>query len=118
LPWIFSGFLEFVAGFGIGLYTFRVLYWVVGISGLAAVYLWMCAPAARVRGIGWCCGASLSRLLPIIEIKKEFSDFFNDPKREYGLTCVQTVVFSIIAMSGWVLGAILIAAVSGLTQKP
>jgi hypothetical protein len=32
----------------------------------------------------WCCGASLSGLLPVIEINKEFTEFFNDPKRERG----------------------------------
>jgi hypothetical protein len=115
-PWIFSGFLRFVAGFGIGDYTFRVLYWVVGITAAGAAYLWTCVPAARAHGLVWCSGASLNRLLPVIEINKEFSDFFDDPNR-VRLTARQSVVFSVIAMVGWVLGAILIAAISGLTQK-
>jgi len=116
-PWVFSGFLEYVAGFGIGLYTFRVLYWVIAITAIGAIYLYYFAPAARVHGFTWCCGATLSRLLPVVEINKEFSDFFNDPKREK-LTARQAVAFSVVGMLGWVLGAILIAAVSGLTQKP
>jgi hypothetical protein len=33
-------------------------------------------------GPSWCFRASLSRLLPVLEINKEFSEFFNDPKRE------------------------------------
>jgi uncharacterized protein YjbI with pentapeptide repeats len=117
--YIWSGALQFVAGFGIGSYTFRVLYWVIGISLLGAFYL-----KARVKGVRdgghgffWCFGASLSRLLPVIEINKEFSDFFNDPKRER-LTGWQTAIFSIMAIIGFVLGAILVAAVSGLTQNP
>jgi len=116
-PWIVAGFLQYVAGFGIGDYTFRVLYWVIGISLAGAVYLWQCVPAAHARGPMWCFGASLSRLLPVIEINQEFSDFFNDPDRTH-LTGRQSFVFSAIGMVGWVLGAILIAAVSGLTQKP
>jgi hypothetical protein len=109
-------FLEFVAGFGIGGYTFRVVYWVAGISLLGAVYLWYRVKEARKRGRLWCFGASLSRLLPVVEINKEFSDFFNDPLRDR-LTGRQTAIFSGIAMLGWLLGAILVAAVAGLTQK-
>jgi len=112
-----TGFLQYVAGFGIGDYTFRVLYWVIGISIAGALYLWACVPRASAHGPIWCFGASLSRLLPVIEINKEFSDFFNDPDRKR-LTGRQSFVFSVIGMAGWVLGAILVAAVSGLTQKP
>jgi len=116
-PWTFAGFLQYVAGFGIGDYTFRVVYWVIGISLAGAAYLWTSVAPARANGPVWCLGASLSRLVPIIEINKEFSDFFNDPKRER-LTGLQSFVFSAIGIVGWVLGAILVAAVSGLTQKP
>jgi hypothetical protein len=69
------------------------------------------------HGFICCLGASLSRLLPVIEINKEFSDFFNDPKRER-LTGFQSAVFSIVGIIGFVLGAVLVAAVSGLTQNP
>jgi hypothetical protein len=55
--------------------------------------------------------------LPVIEINKEFTDFFNDPKRER-LTGWQSGIFSVIAIIGFVLGAVLVAAVSGLTQNP
>ena len=34
------------------------------------------------HGFVWCFGASLARLLPVIEINKEFTAFFDDPKRE------------------------------------
>jgi hypothetical protein len=115
--WVGAGLLGSVAGFGIGGYTFRVLYWVVGISLLGALYL-RCAKGVRESGHGfvWCFGASLTRLLPIIEINKEFTDFFNDPKRER-LTGFQTFFFSVVGVVGWFLAAILIAAVFGLTGK-
>jgi hypothetical protein len=112
---VLCGALQYVAGFGIGTYTFRVLYWVVGISFLGAALLWMTVPAATQHGPIWCFGASLSRLLLVIEINKEFSAFFDDPKRER-LTGWQSFIFSVIGMVGFVLGAILLAAVSGLTQ--
>lgn len=117
VAWLTAIFLEYVAGFGIGDYTFRVLWWVAGISILGAIYLRYAVPAAREKGEAWCFGASLSRLLPVIEINKEFTDFFNDPKRER-MTGFQSAVFSVIGMLGWLLGAILVAAVAGLTQKP
>jgi len=81
--------------------------------------LWRFVPAARIghRGFVWCCGASLSRLLPVVEINKEFTDFFNDPDRTQ-LNGWQAVAFSALGMIGWALGAILLAAVSGLTQNP
>jgi hypothetical protein len=54
--------------------------------------------------------------LPVVEIKKDFSDFFNDPKRN-GLTKREDFAFSALGVLGWLFGAILIAAVSGLTGK-
>jgi hypothetical protein len=116
LGWVLSGAVQYVAGFGIGTYTFRVLYWVIGISFLGAALLWMTVPAAKQHGPIWCFGASLARLLPVIEINKEFSAFFDDPKRER-LTGWQSFIFSAIGIVGFVLGAILIAAVSGLTPR-
>jgi hypothetical protein len=114
--WISSGFLRYVAGFGIGNYTFVVLIWVVGITALGGQYLWRCVPRASRHGRIWCLGATLNRLLPVIEINKEFTEFFNDPRREK-LTHRESFAFSLIGIVGWVLGAILIAAVSGLTAK-
>src|SRR5258708_9385874 len=81
------------------------------------LYLWKYVPAARIRGPFWCFSASLARLFPVIEINKEFSDFFDDPNRTR-LTARESLAFNVIGISGWVLGAILIAAISGLTQKP
>jgi uncharacterized protein YjbI with pentapeptide repeats len=118
VSWVLSGAVQYVAGFGIGTYTFRVLYWVIGISLLGALYL-----RTRVKGVRdgqhgfvWCFGASLARLLPVIEVNKEFTDFFDDPERKR-LTGWQSFIFSAMGMVGFVLGAILLAAVSGLTQS-
>ena len=68
------------------------------------------------HGFVWCFGASLARLLPVIEINKEFTAFFDDPKRER-LTGWQSFIFNAMGIVGFVLGAILLAAVSGLTQS-
>jgi hypothetical protein len=118
LAYVWSGFLQYVAGFGIGAYTFRVLNWVLVITVFGALYLKESVKGVRdeKHGFIWCFGASLSRLLPVIEINKEFTSFFDDPKRER-LTGWQSFIFSAMGIVGWVLGAILIAAVSGLTQS-
>jgi hypothetical protein len=110
--------LQYVAGFGIGTYTFRVLWWVLGFSLAGAALLWWTVPAARAkqRGPLWCFGASLARLLPVIEINKEFTEFFNDPERER-LNWWQSILFSALGIIGFVLAAILGVAVSGLTQS-
>ena len=52
----------------------------------------------------------------MIEINKEFTEFFNDPKRER-LNWLQSVLFSAFAIVGWLLGAVLVAAVTGLTKS-
>src|SRR3984893_15090439 len=118
LAYVWSGFVQYVAGFGIGTYTFRVLYWVIVISFLGALYLRMRVKGVRDnhRGFIWCFGASLSRLLPVIEINKEFTDFFNDPERKR-LTDWQSFIFNVMGIMGFVLGGVLVAAVAGLTHK-
>jgi hypothetical protein len=116
MSWLWSWPLRFVAGFGV--YPHWVLYWIAGVSIAGAAYLWKCSKGVRDgnHGVVWCFGASLARLLPIIAINKEFTDFFDDPKRER-LTGFQMFVFSFVGALGWFLAAILIAAVSGVTGR-
>jgi hypothetical protein len=116
--WLSLSVLWLLAGYGIGGYTFSVLEWVLLFTVAGAALLWFTVPAARDkhRGALWCFGASLSRMLPVVEINKEFADFFNDPHRAR-LKGWQSVAFSILAMLGWVLGGILVAAMAGLTQS-
>jgi hypothetical protein len=117
LAYLWSVVLQSVAGFGIGTYTFQVLYWVIGISFLGALYLRMRAKGVRDdhHGVFWCFGASISRLLagllPVVEINKEFTEFFYDPERKH-LTGWQTFIFFAMGYVGWALSAIVIAAVS------
>jgi hypothetical protein len=106
--------LRWVFGYGIGPYMFFVLAWIAG-SVVMGVLVLREARAARAKGIAWCTLASLSRLLPVVELNKEFTEFFNDPLRDR-LNNTQVIFFSLYALWGWVLGLVLIAAVSGLTQ--
>ena len=88
------------------------------ISILGAIH-----PRTKVQGVLdekhgfiWCFGASLFRLLPVIEINEDFKKFFNNPNRAM-LTNLRSFIFSAMGIVGWIPGAILIAAVSGLTQS-
>lgn len=112
--WALLTVLEFTVGYGIGSAAFRVVYWVVGLVLLGGLVLWW-APAAGRKGGLWCIGASLSRLLPIIELNPEFTDFFNDPSRER-LRGWQLIFFAVLGILGALLGSVLVAAISGLTQ--
>lgn len=117
--WAWLSFLSGVAGYGIGLYTFRVLYWVVGLTVLGAMVL-RASPSARQHNNAWRLGASLHRLLPIIELSKEFKDFFDDPEvtgTPLKLSSWQRAFFSAIALAGWILGFFLLAAMGGLLPK-
>jgi hypothetical protein len=67
--WFGLWLLGVVAGYGIGVKTFRVLWWVGGFTLAGAALLWFRVPAARekYRGPLWRLGASLLRLLPVID---------------------------------------------------
>jgi hypothetical protein len=80
---------------------------VIDILLLGAVLLWTTVPIAKHKGPLWCFGAILFRLLPVIEINK--------PKRER-LKGWPSAIFSVIGIIGFVLGEVLVATVSGLTQ--
>jgi hypothetical protein len=113
--WLLLYPLSVLSGYGIGIYTFRVLYWVVGFWLIGILALMYFSQKARDKGIIWCGLASLSRLLPIIELNKEFTDFFNDPDRErFGKGLL--LFFSGYAIIGAVLAGLVVAALSGLTQ--
>jgi hypothetical protein len=112
--WAWLNVLRWLCGYGIGTYTFIVIPWVFGSVLLGVLVLGHVKPG-HVKSVGWRIGASLDSLLPIIELNKEFGDYFNDPHRKH-LRAWQVGFFSVYALWGWVLGLLLIAAMSGLTQ--
>ena len=119
--WVWLTVLCVVTGYGIGLYTFRVLYWVLGLALLGTAILWF-SPVARRQGFWWRFGAALHRLLPVVQLNKEFEDFFDNPApaRIYeprNLNRFQSIFFTGLAMAGWVLGIFLLAALGGLMSK-
>jgi hypothetical protein len=115
LSWVWLSFLS-VGGYDIGGYTFRVLWPLAILTTLGAAVLWF-SPYARQRNVAWRLGATLHQLLPIVELTKEFVDFFDNTKEPDKLYRWQIAFFSGIALAGWVLGFFLLAAMGGLTQK-
>jgi hypothetical protein len=113
IQWAWLTFLHYVAGYGIGLYTFYVICPVIFFTVVGFGFL-CCSRSALTRHWLWRIGASLHRLLPIISLSKEFQDFFDEPAN---LGRVAKVYFAIHAIAGWALGFILLAAMGGIIQK-
>jgi hypothetical protein len=57
----------------------------------------------------------VNRLLPFITLKKEFSEFFNEPQVNK-FTHAQDLFFTVLAVLGWVLGGIVLAAMGTFTR--
>jgi uncharacterized protein YjbI with pentapeptide repeats len=115
----FQNVLGYTVGYGIGRYTFFALGWVVVLSLFSMFVLKWSVPEAREERKTWlwCFGAGLSRLLPGVDLSKEFADFFDGPFRP-SFTFLQGAWFYFIRFAGLVLGAAVIAAFAGLTQGP
>jgi hypothetical protein len=111
--------LRWGAGYGIGTYMFRALYCALGLAvvGAFVLKLWVRGVADAEHGPLWCFGASVNRLLPVLNLKKEFADFFDDPKLNK-FTSWQDFLFTALAVLGWVLGAVVVAAVAAITHGP
>jgi len=114
---IWAQFLRWGAGYGIGSYMFRALGWALGLSLIGALILRFRAPSVAKAGHGflWCFGASTQRLLPVINLKKEFSEFF-DNRQLNQFKPWQDFFFAVLAALGWVLGLIVLAAMGTLTH--
>jgi uncharacterized protein YjbI with pentapeptide repeats len=128
VSWLGLGALSYIAGYGIGYHTFIVVFWVIVFALVGALILWCSVPEAAkeyrkqnglgdsLRGMLWCFGASLNRLLPIIDLK-EFKGIFEEPEK-VSLKLWQRFAFAALGLTGWILGGVLLLAVSGLTQNP
>jgi hypothetical protein len=113
-------FLSYGAGYGIGLNTFIVLIWVIGFTVFGADVLW-CSAKARRQGYWWRFFASLHQLTPIGGLGQEFTNFFTNSSPEQdeqpNLSPCQILYFAGHSIIGWVLGFLLVAAMSEIIQK-
>jgi hypothetical protein len=108
---------RYVGGYGIGSYAFRSVYWALILSLIGAGILRLRVPgvAAAGHGLVWCVGASLNRLLPVLNLKKEFADFFDNPGLNK-FTRWQDLFFTFLGMFGWMVSAFVIAAMATITH--
>jgi hypothetical protein len=113
LRWLEATFESEVIGYWI--FPFRILYWLVLLILVGALVL-MGSPAGREKGVLWVIAASAQRVLPIIQLNKEFDEFFDDPDRTR-VRSWQVGFFCIFAVLGWLLGLILIGLISGAVPK-
>jgi hypothetical protein len=107
--------LKCTIGYGLGLGYFWALFWVVLFTGIGTVILWRKSEDAKKNGWWWCIGASLDHLLPIVEMNKEFSDFFDKSKKDW-LKGLSFAYFAIQTLIGYVLASFVVAGLAGLTQ--
>jgi hypothetical protein len=100
---------------------FRALGWALLLAVISTLVLRFLVKGIRdetgklKHGVFWCFGASVDRLLPFITLKKEFSQFFDDEK-DNRFTPRQDLFFMVFAVLGWVLGAIVLAAMGTFTK--
>jgi hypothetical protein len=111
--WAWLTTLWAIAGYGIGLYVLHVVWLVLGLALLGAIVLWF-SPIARPRGLTWRFGASLHRVLPVVQLSKEFDSFFENPDPAHiyeprNLTRWQAAFFACLAAVGWISGLFLTA---------
>jgi hypothetical protein len=112
--WLGLSALQAFVGYGIGNYSFRAVGWALklavsglviltfapGVRGTRPIRYWTrLQRGPQQKSLLWCFGASLHRVLPLISINQEFSEFFNDPKRER-LHAWQHVAFGVLALCG------------------
>jgi hypothetical protein len=109
--------LRLVAGYGIGSYAFRSAYWALALALLGSVIMrfWVKGVAEANHGWFWCLGASLNRLLPVLNLKKEFADFFDD-RAINQFTPQQDFFFTVLGLLGWMVGAFVLAAMATITH--
>ena len=96
---------------------FRALYWALALSLFGAVILrfWVKGVTDERHGFLWCFGASVNRLLPVVTLKKEFADFFDD-RGKNKFEPWQDFVFTMLGVFGWALGLIVVAAMATITH--
>jgi hypothetical protein len=121
--WFGMSALQMFVGYGIGDYSFRAAGWALVLALIGTVILFFAPGVRRVsphdprqKSSLWCFGASLQKVLPLITISQEFTDFFNDPRRDR-LHAWQHAAFGVLAVCGWALAGFVAAAFSGLIQN-
>jgi hypothetical protein len=106
--------LKVTIGYGLGRAYLRALIWIAALTALGTFVLWS-APNAQAKELLWCGFASFDQLLPIVELNKEFGEFFGKPElNQFGRG--QLIYFALHSLFGFLLSAFIAAGLAGLTQ--
>ena len=101
-------------GFGIGRYFLRhVAFWLIVWTGYGT-YRFSQVEVEEIakKSLCWKAAASLDRLIPFVEMIPQLSQTLTKH-----LTETQQLYFAIHSLFGWVLAALVVAGLAGLTQK-
>lgn len=115
VSWFGLEFLYVIAGFGIGYYLLWHITLVIVFSLTCGILGLKCFGDTKKMSLPWCLFAAIDHLLPVVNLSDEFKDFF-DGKSDIKPTPGQKFGFFLYAMWGWIVSALLVTAISGLTQ--
>ena len=99
--------LEIGVGYGIGVYSFLALFWVVVLSFSGALIIRFTSD----KSLWWSTWASLDYMLPLVELNSKHRQHIEDKLPEWAQSSLY-----VQALSGWLLASFVVAAVAGLTQ--
>ncbi|WP_154661656.1 hypothetical protein [Megalodesulfovibrio gigas] len=106
--------LKAVANNGQGIYAFRILLWILLFAAVGYRVLIQNLDK-RTKFRGWYFFASLHKLLPVLSLGKEFSDFFESANYS-NRSAIVKYYFIFHSIAGFFLGLTLLAGVTGLLQ--
>ncbi|MCX2982496.1 hypothetical protein EYC98_16665 [Halieaceae bacterium IMCC14734] len=99
--------LEIGVGYGIGVYSFLALFWVVAFSCVGALIIRLTSD----KSLWWSTWASLDYMLPLVELNSAHRKHIEENLPEWAQSSLY-----VQALSGWLLASFVVAAVAGLTQ--
>ena len=99
--------LEIGVGYGIGVYSFLALLWVVVMSFAGALIIRFTSD----KSFWWSAWASLDYMLPLVELNSAHREHIEGKLPEWAQSSLY-----VQALSGWLLASFVVAAVAGLTQ--
>ena len=130
LEYVSQSVFGFCAGYELGDYGLTHIARTILITWLIGILALLTSSRARQRGLLWCAGASTERLLPLVQFRESYRQFFNGPegmsaisslqgskKHKMRLRRVYYTFFDLYSLWGWILGTWLVAVVAGLTAK-
>jgi hypothetical protein len=114
--WMWLTILKWTIFYGLESWYLLVLFWLTLFTLVGAFVLYKNIKKEPEKGFVWCIGASLDRLIPVVDLNKEFSEYFHDPNR-VRLTDWQCRYFAFHIIIGYAFTSFILVALAGLTQS-